>query len=455
MLDFYSPVPAACSLARALGKFESPNMKSIASTFAAVLATTTAAWSAPAPAPTTLTYSHIDANEKSASAEGAPWGFFGAENWDFEQLRLALADHALADDEPSAPRSSPQAAMVTHARTQKLEEVDRERATGKVVKVFRPEQLLAALNISEISSGDLDQKKRVAHTIHRIIELGTDRMLATPGPAWQGELDEIREVFPTFSRAIEEVVRPSLAILSAGGVARPAPLLLVGSPEAGKSFFATTLSSMLKAPVVRMDMSSTTMGCTLSGLGPHWANSGPGEVFRTLAFGRAGVAAVANPVFVLDEIDKAGGDQRFDPIGPLHALLEESSAQCFEDESLPGIAINAGYIQWVLTANTTSTISRPILSRVHVVHVPELSEIELLHVRARIFSGVVDSLGIIDFEDWIPPSVLRVSGGMGPREFKTRSVMAIGKALARGKYRVSENDFQSGLSARVKRMGFI
>ena len=348
-----------------------------------------------------------------------------------------------------------EAPPITMARVYKQEEVDRKTAEGRAVEVFRPEHLLAALDGVSVQSGDSDQRGRIKKTVELLIQLGPDRALSTPGPSWQAELDELQECFPSFARAIEEVVRPSLAILSAGGAARPAPLLLVGSPGAGKSFFAATLANMLKVPIVRMDMSSATMNCTLSGLGVHWANSAPGEVFRTLSFGRAGVHATANPVFVLDEIDKVGGDLRFDPIGPLHALLEEASAKCFEDESLPGILMNAGHIRWILTANTTSTITRPILSRIHVVHVPELSEIESQHVRARIFSDVVDSLGISEFENWIPQSVLHGFGNMGPREFKTRCVMAIGKALTRGKYCVCENDFAAGLSAPVRKLGFM
>ena len=186
--------------------------------------------------------------------------------------------------------------------------------------------------------------------------------------------------------------------MAAGGLARPVPLLLVGALGAGKSYFASMLAEMMQVPVVKMDRSSVSMSCLLSGLGPHWTSCGLGEVFRALAFGRAGKLAAANPVFVLDEIDKIGGDPKFDPVGPVHALLEESSAKYFEDESLPGIEMNASRIRWILIANETRPISVPILSRVHVIHVPELTENEARHFRARIFAGVVSSLGLSEFD---------------------------------------------------------
>ena len=146
---------------------------------------------------------------------------------------------------------------------------------------------------------------------------------------------------------------------------------------------------------------------------------------------------------------------RYDPLGPLYSLLELESAKRFEDESLPRLEIDTSHIRWIMCANETSPIPSPILSRAHVVYVREPTEIELRHIRARIFAGVVNSLGIPEFDSWVPPSVLNGAGNQEPREFKTVCVMAIGKALARGKYRVSEIDFSSGLSAPVKKLGFI
>ena len=121
----------------------------------------------------------------------------------------------------------------------------------------------------------------------------------------------------------------------------------------------------------------------------RWENTSTGiYVFR------AGRSAAANPVFVIDEVDKIAGDPKFDPVGPLHTMLKESSAKYFEDESLPGIEMDASHIRWILTANETRSISAPSLSRVHVIHVPEMTETEAINVRARIFHGVVNSLGL-------------------------------------------------------------
>ena len=281
------------------------------------------------------------------------------------------------------------------------------------------------------------------------------RPLAVPGPTWQAQVDELQEHFPNFGAAISDVILPSIAISAVGGRARPAPLLLVGSPGVGKSYFAEMLGKMLGVPRVKVDMASASIGASLGGLSVHWGNAGPGEVFKVLAFSRGGAKAVANPIVFLDEIDKVKEGMRYDPLGPLYSLLELESARRFEDESLQGLEIDTSHVRWIMCANETSPIPSPILSRVHVVHVREPTKGELIKIRARIFSSVVKSIGILDFEDYLPSAVLIGAENQGPREFKTTCVMAIGKALARGKYRVSENDFSAGLSAPIKKLGFM
>ena len=350
---------------------------------------------------------------------------------------------------------APDVPMVTLERAKRDLANEEMMRNKSMIEVFPEKQLSSLLEGSEIQSGDADEKGRIRKTMRRLIETSGFRFIAKPGPAWQAQIDELLEHFPNFASAISDVVLPSLAIAAAGGRARPAPLLLIGSPGVGKSFFAEMLGKMLAIPRAKIDMAAATMGASIGGLSTHWGNASPGEVFKILAFGRGGIDAVANPLIFLDEIDKVGAEMRYDPLGPLYSLLEIESARKFEDESLPGLEMDASHIRWILCANKTDSIPGPILSRVHAIHVREPTESELTHIRARIFRGVVDSLGILDFDSWVPQSVLTGVGNQGPREFKTICVMAIGKALARGKYRVSEIDFEAGLSKPVRKLGFM
>lgn len=322
------------------------------------------------------------------------------------------------------------------------------------VEVFKMKDLHHIQDNLGTVSSDEHAKSRLKSTLARVLETGLVRPYVIPGAAWQGQLDELRENFPNFLEAIDSVLEPSFSIASAGGRARPAPLLLVGPPGVGKSHFSSLIASVLATPMFKIDLATATAGSGLDGLATHWGNSSPGEVFRTLAFGRNGVAPTACPVAFLDEIDKAGGDPRFDPLGPLYGLLEVESSRSFEDQSLPGLRIDSSHVRWIAAANTLDTIPAPIKSRFHIVHVSAPTPAETHHMFGRIFEGVVRDTQLRDFASQISRSVIaHAVEKFSAREFKTRSVMAIGRALARNRHSVEASDF-GNTPAPVQKMGF-
>ena len=328
-----------------------------------------------------------------------------------------------------------------------------ERDAG--VEIFSLDDITAAAENTALLSSDENSRSRLKATLTRLLETGTVRPYVVPGAAWQGHLDEMREHFPNFLNAVDEVIAPSLAIAAFGGRARPAPLLLVGPPGIGKSYFSSLLAGVLETPMFKVDLASATAGSSIDGLGVHWGNATPGEVFRTLAFGRAGVKATACPLGFLDELDKVGGDKRYDPLGPLYTLLEVESARHFEDQSLPGIRIDTSHVRWIACANELDPIPKPILSRFHIVHVAAPSGAETMRMFERIFASVVRDTGLHEFEDQIRKSVLVTAiERFSAREFKTRSTMAIGRALARNRHFVEACDFGNTPSSVPRKMGF-
>lgn len=321
------------------------------------------------------------------------------------------------------------------------------------IKVFDHPQLLEAAKQTEALTSDAGDRHRFGATLEKLLLTEETRPLVLPGLAWQNDLQELAHAFPAFHRVISEVVSPSLAVLAAGGIVRPPPVLLVGPPGVGKTFFLTTLARVLGVPLVKQDMASTSTGASLAGLSVHWSNSSPGVVFKTLAFGRPGSTAVANPMLMLDELDKGGGDPRFDTFGPLHALLEEESAAQFEDESLPGVFFNTSHIRWVATANSTTSIPAPILSRMHVIEIAEPTQGERAAMAARIFANVVRSMHLRNFNAHLPDAVLAKAAAILPREFRRHAQMAVGRAITRGDAQANADDFR--IAAQPARtMGF-
>ena len=385
----------------------------------------------------------------------------------FSQLEFALAKANsralekqinLSFSDARAPESEEPIQSQTHSNavldSLKLDKNWAPPAVDRMIKVFDHDQLLKVVENKDSVTSDAGDRRRIETTLQKLIELEEVRPLVLPGPAYEAELEQLAHSFPAFARVVSEVVAPSLAVLAAGGYVRPAPLLLVGAPGIGKTFFLSALAGAIGVPLVKQDMSSATSGAGLSGLGIHWSNSSPGLVFRTLAFGKPGCPAVANPLFLLDEIDKCAGDRRFDPLGPLHALLEEESAAHFEDESLPGIVFNASEIRWVATSNSVRGIPAPILSRMHVIEIEDPTQSERVAMAERIFSGVVRAMRLQDFVDVMPDAMLDRAAELPPREFKRLAQMAVGRALARGDFQPRAQDFEIQAAARKRKMGF-
>ena len=323
------------------------------------------------------------------------------------------------------------------------------------VKVFRLDDLADPEALATLGSSDEHASARLKATVQRLVKSGTVRHLAVPGPNWRAQLAVMREGFPNFARAIDEVIAPSLAVAAAGGRARPAPLLLVGPPGCGKSFFASSLARMLKTPTFQVDMSAASIGAVLDGLAVYWGNAAPGLVFKTLAWGRAGVTATANPIGVLDELDKVALDQRYDPLAPLYGLLEVESAKRFEDQSLPGIAVDASHMWWICCANETGPIPKPLLSRMHVVQVEAPTEAEVYGIFERVFENAVSEMLLPAFETTISRPILnRMVGKMSVREFKMRAGMAVGRALVGNRRCIQADDFVVAKAQTSAKIGF-
>src|SRR5438309_2520659 len=192
----------------------------------------------------------------------------------------------------------------------------------------------------------------------RMFELGGSRFIIKPSTT--SAADDLYDASPNFARVVDDL-RKYLALAVAGNEAvQFTPMLLLGEPGLGKTYFAKKLAHALGTGFEFVSMSSLTAGWVLTGASAQWHNARPGKIAQALIEGD-----YANPVVVLDEVDKAGGDARYDPMGALYALLERDTASHFKDEFID-VDMDASHILWVATANDESTIPEPILNRMNV-----------------------------------------------------------------------------------------
>ncbi|HET9762826.1 MAG TPA: AAA family ATPase [Casimicrobiaceae bacterium] len=192
----------------------------------------------------------------------------------------------------------------------------------------------------------------------RMRRLGGERYIVKPSSP--NSVDDLYDVSPNFAQVIDDL-KKSLALAVSGNEAvHFTPMLLIGEPGLGKTYFAKKLAEMLATGFEFVSMNSLTAGWVLTGASAGWHNARPGKVAQTLIEGD-----FANPVIVLDEVDKVGGDHRYDPMGALYTLLEHDTAVRFKDEFID-VDMDASHILWVATANDETAIPEPVLNRMNV-----------------------------------------------------------------------------------------
>ena len=135
----------------------------------------------------------------------------------------------------------------------------------------------------------------------KMMRVGGQRF--TVKPSALPEMERLFEELPNFTGVLDDIRKHlALCVDSEDSIELP-PMLLLGEPGIGKTHFARKLAALLGTGFGFVPMSSLTAGWVLSGASSQWKNAKPGKVFDTFLNGE-----YANPVIVVDEIDKASGD---------------------------------------------------------------------------------------------------------------------------------------------------
>jgi ATP-dependent Lon protease len=280
----------------------------------------------------------------------------------------------------------------------------------------------------------------------KMLRLGGQRF--TVKPSALPEIDSLLEDLPNFAEVLGDIRKHLALCIGTDDSIELPPMLLLGAPGIGKTHFARKIAQLLGTGFGFVPMSSLTAGWVLSGASSQWKNAKPGKVFDTFLNGD-----YANPVIVVDEIDKASGDGQYDPLGALYELLEIETATRFVDEFVE-LPIDASGALWLATANDAARIPEPLLNRLSVYEIDAPDAGAAARIAGTIYREIRNS------HDWgrqfpeaLSAATLERLSGLPPREMRRAIHSAFGAAKLAGRGEIGADDIQDPRSRR-QRIGF-